>query len=149
MFQIFKTRRFFKTREKEQIMAAIGQAEKVTSGEIRVHVESHAGQDVIKRAQTVFNSLGMGRTELRNGVLIYLAVKDRKFAIIGDQGIDSVVPANFWDEAKEKMEALFKAGQFAEGVCLGIGLAGGHLANFFPCRAGDVNELSNDISEGN
>ncbi|MGE5583079.1 MAG: TPM domain-containing protein [Bacillota bacterium] len=148
MFHVYKTRHFFSTREKKQIMAAIEGAEKLTSGEIRVHVESVAGPDPLARAQRVFENLGMTKTKQRNGVLIYLAVKDRKFAIIGDQGIDQAVPANFWEDTKEKMQALFKAGKFSAGVCLGIELAGEHLAKFFPHRLGDVNELANEISEG-
>jgi uncharacterized membrane protein len=148
MFHIFKTRRFFKTRDKQRILAAIEQAEKLTSGEIRVHVESKAGDDTIGRAKEIFESLGMTKTELHDGVLIYLAVKDRKFAIIGDRGIDKAVPPNFWDETKEKMQALFKENKFADGVCLGITMAGEHLAKYFPYQSGDVNELSNEISMG-
>jgi uncharacterized membrane protein len=148
MYHIYKTRRFFKNQEKKRIIAAIEQAEKMTSGEIRVHVESKAGDDVLQRAQEVFTALAMTKTTLHDGVLIYLAIKDRKFAIIGDQGIDNVVPENFWDETKEKMQALFKESKFTEGVCLGIELTGEHMAKYFPCGAGDVNELSNDISIG-
>jgi uncharacterized membrane protein len=148
MFHIFKTRRFFNTREKKKIIAAIEQAEKLTSGEIRVHVESKAGDNVIHRAKEVFESLGMTKTALHDGVLIYLAEKDHKFAIIGDSGINNVVPENFWDETKEKMQVLFKEHKFADGVCLGIELTGEHLAKYFPCQAADVNELSNDISIG-
>lgn len=148
MIRALKIRHFFRTREKEQIVAAIQKAETLTSGEIRVHVESHAGPDPVARASQVFEVLGMSKTALRNGVLIYLAVLDRKFAIIGDSGIDRVVPKDFWNDTKEKMQALFREGKFAAGVCLGITMAGGHLAQFFPCRADDRNELSNDISEG-
>jgi uncharacterized membrane protein len=148
MFHIFKTRRFFSNKEKEKIIEAIRQAESLTSGEIRVHVESKSGKDPLLRAQEVFTSLGMTDTELRNGVMIYLAIKERKFAIIGDRGIDQVVPKNFWEETKDRMKALFKEGKFAEGICLGIASTGEHLAAYFPCQPGDINELSNEISEG-
>jgi uncharacterized membrane protein len=148
MWHVFKTRRFFNNREKQEIISAIERAEKLTSGEIRVHVESKAGDDVFARAKEVFENLGMAKTELHNGVLIYLAIQDRKFAIIGDKGIDQKVPPGFWDETKEQMQSRFKEGQFAEGVCLGIGLTGEHLAKYFPYQSGDVNELSNDISLG-
>jgi uncharacterized membrane protein len=151
MIHIFKARRFFKTNDKQKIMTAIEKSERLTSGEIRVHVESKVRNnvaDVIGRAKEVFESLGMAKTELHNGVLIYLAVEDHKFAIIGDCGIDKVVPQDFWDETKEKMQALFKEGKFADGVCLGITLAGEHLAKYFPCQMGDVNELTNEISMG-
>lgn len=142
------TRSFFKAREKEAILNVIGEAEKNTSGEIRVHVESLSGPDPVARAEAVFKALGMANTDLHNGVLIYLAVKDRTFAIIGDEGIDRAVPPNFWDETKVKMEELFRAGQFKEGVCLGIRLAGENLTRYFPCMADDVNELPDTISEG-
>jgi uncharacterized membrane protein len=142
------TRSFFKAREKDEIIKAIAEAEKNTSGEIRVHVESHSGTDPVSRAKVVFQSLGMANTELHNGVLIYLAVKDRSFSIIGDAGIDRAVPPGFWDEAKIKMEQMFRLGQFKEGVTLGIRLAGENLARYFPCLPDDVNELPNTISEG-
>jgi uncharacterized membrane protein len=148
MLKNLKTRRFFSARDKERLLAAIQAAERLTSGEIRVHVESSAGGDPIRRAAGVFEQLGMTRTQLRNGVLIYLAVADRKFAIIGDRGIDAAVPENFWEETKERMGREFQAGRFVEGVCLGIRLAGEHLAQHFPCRSDDVNELTDEISEG-
>lgn len=148
LFQIISARNFFKAREKEAILGAIGEAEKNTSGEIRVHVESHSGPNPVARAETVFKDLGMANTELHNGVLIYLAVKDRKFAIIGDEGIHRAVPPGFWDDTKARMEKLFQAGKFQEGVTLGIRLAGENLARFFPCMADDVNELPDTISEG-
>ena len=148
MFHIFKVRHFFKTKDKELIITAIEQAERCTSGEIRVHVESHSGGDPLRRAQQVFENLGMAQTEKHNGVLIYLAVHERKFAIIGDSGINKVVPVNFWNDTKEKMQTLFSEKKFAKGVCLGIELTSEHLAKYFPYEAGDVNELSNDISQG-
>jgi uncharacterized membrane protein len=148
MWKNLKTRRFFSARDKDRLLAAIQAAERLTSGEIRIHVESGAGGDPIRRAAGVFEELGMTRTQLRNGVLIYLAVKDRKFAIIGDRGIDAAVPENFWEETKELMGREFQAGRFVDGVCLGIRLAGERLAQHFPYRSDDVNELTDEISEG-
>lgn len=148
MFEALKSKPFFSNNEKEQIMTAIEEAEKCTSGEIRVHVESGSGKDPITRAKEVFEKLGMVKTDLRNGVLIYFAIKERCFAIIGDQGIDRVVPANFWEETKEQMGNFFKEGRFVDGVCYGVRSTGRHLAAHFPYKNGDVNELSNDISEG-
>lgn len=148
MLGILKNKQFFSKNEKERIVKVIEEAEKCTSGEIRVHVESGSGKDPIARAKEVFEKLGMVKTDLRNGVLIYLAAKERRFAIIGDQGIDGVVPANFWEETKEQMGLLFKEGRFVDGVCYGIKSAGQHLEAHFPCQRGDVNELSNEISEG-
>ncbi|MGE5604563.1 MAG: TPM domain-containing protein [Bacteroidota bacterium] len=147
MLGALKTKPFFSNQEKERIMAAIEEAEKRTSGEIRVHVEAGSGKDPIDRAKEVFEKLGMVKTELRNGVLIYLATKEHRFAIIGDQGIDRVVPANFWEDTKERMGLLFKEGRFVDGVCYGVKSVGEHLAAHFPYKRGDVNELSNEISE--
>jgi uncharacterized membrane protein len=144
-----KARRFFTVAEKEQIIKAIQVAESQTSGEIRVHVESSVGgRDALGRAQEVFRQLGMDRTALRNGVLIYLAVADRKFAIIGDAGIDQVVPANFWVETKEILRGHFSSGRFVEGIVYGVASVGEHLKTHFPYCAGDINELSDEISEG-
>ncbi len=150
MLGAFKARGFFTADQKERIMDAIRQAEDQTSGEIRVHVETSAGgREPMARAQTVFDALGMARTELRNGVLIYLAVSDRKFAILGDQGINQVVPEHFWEEIKDRMHDLFTEGRFVEGITSGILSVGEHLKRHFPCQSDDVNELCDDISEGN
>jgi uncharacterized membrane protein len=149
MWGISKTRRFFSAAEKERIVEAIQAAEAQTSGEIRIHVESSVGgSDPLERAKIVFRQLGMNRTELRNGVLIYLAVIDRKFAIIGDVGIDRVVPDDFWEETKEVLRGHFSAGRFLEGIVYGISSVGEHLKTHFPCSKADVNELTDEISEG-
>ena len=105
-------------------------------------------QQGIAGAQRVFAMLGMQKTAARNGVLIYLAVRERKFSIIGDEGIDRVVPPGFWEETKDVMADHFRAGRFVEGVVHGIESAGAHLATYFPRAADDVNELTDEISEG-
>jgi len=138
----------FSKKEQQSIREAIQSAEKATSGEIRICVEKTCSEDVLDRAANYFNKLGMNNTALHNGVLIYLATKDRKFAIIGDAGINKVVPENFWDSTKETMLHHFKAGQLAEGIITGIRLAGDQLAAFFPCMDDDKNELSDDINFG-
>ena len=137
---------FFAREEKKRIAQAIAAAEAKTSGEIRVHVEAESGGDPVARAQEVFARLGMDRTAARNGVLIYLAVRERRFAIIGDSGIDKVVPPGFWEETKEVMAGYFRKGKFVAGVAHGIESAGMHLAEYFPRRADDVNELTDEIS---
>ncbi len=139
---------FLSASEQEAIKAAIATAETDTSGEIRVHIENNCTGDVLDRAAYVYKSLGMSKTELHNGVLIYLAVQTRKFAIIGDQGINKVVPANFWDDIKEKMLHFFQKEEFANGLCYGIYKAGEQLKKFFPYQKEDVNELPDDISFG-
>jgi uncharacterized membrane protein len=137
---------FFSEVEKKQITDAIGQAEHNTSGEIRLHVEGHCKIDVLDRAAYVFGKLDMYKTAQRNGVLFYLAVYDRKFAIIGDAGINNVVPENFWDEIKQTILTFFKQGKFAEGLSQGIVMAGEQLKANFPYQSNDINELPNEIS---
>ncbi|MFH0758056.1 MAG: TPM domain-containing protein [Bacteroidota bacterium] len=139
---------FFSKEEKAQIKSAVQQAELNTSGEIRVHIDNHCREDGLDRAAWWFKRLGMHKTEKRNGVLFYLAVKDRKFAIIGDAGINAVTPEDFWDSIKEKMLAQFTQDAFAEGLCQGILLAGEALQSHFPYQDDDVNELPDEISFG-
>ena len=139
---------FFSTWEQNQIKTAIEKAELDTSGEIRVHVENLCKGDVLDKAAFVFKQLGMEKTELRNGVLIYLAIKDRKFAIIGDLGINSVVPEGFWDNIKKEMLVSFQKNEFCTGLCNAIEAVGEHLKKYFPYKKDDVNELKDDISFG-
>lgn len=141
-------KKFFSKQEQEDIKQAILNSELDTSGEIRVHIENVCKGDVLDRAAYVFKWLKMDRTQLRNGVLIYLAVRNRKFAIIGDQGINQVVPANFWDSTKQKMLNYFRNDEFVEGLIFGITETGLHLKKYFPHKKDDVNELPDDISFG-
>lgn len=138
---------FLKT-DKARIVAAIREAEKNTSGEIRVHIESYCPESVMDRAAHYFKTLKMHQTALRNGVLFYLAYKDRKFAILGDAGINARVPVGFWDDIKEEMLAMFRIGDFAGGLEKGILMAGQQLKTHFPYQKDDVNELSDEISFG-
>ena len=140
---------FFSSEEQNSIRLAIQNAELDTSGEIRVHVENVCKGEVLDRASHVFKQLGMNKTHLRNGVLIYLAVKTRKFAIIGDSGINKVVPPDFWNEILRKMLDHFQNNSFEQGLCEAIKSVGEHLKAYFPHKKDDVNELSDDISFGN
>ncbi len=140
---------FFSKQEQQNIKSAISLAEKNTSGEIRVHIENLCKGEVLDRAAFIFKLLEMHKTEKQNGVLIYLAVKSKKFAIIGDTGINKVVPAGFWDSIKQEMQELFILGKFSDGLCLGINKAGEQLKQFFPYLKGDTNELSDEISFSN
>jgi uncharacterized membrane protein len=139
---------FFSPLEKEEITQAIMNAELDTSGEIRIHVENTFTGDVMDRAALIFKQLGMNKTEQRNGVLIYLAVKNRRFAIIGDSGIHKVVPENYWDNIKAQMLNHFRDGRFADGLIEAITSTGDHLKKHFPRLKNDMNELSDDISFG-
>jgi uncharacterized membrane protein len=139
----------FNKDEEARIVSAVKEAELKTSGEIRIHVEKHSKLDPMKRAVEMFEKLGITKTEQRNGVLIYIATVDHKFAIIGDKGINEAVPADFWETTKELMAMQFKAGNLTEGIIAGIKNAGIQLKAFFPYEKGDVNELSDNISYGN
>ena len=139
---------FFTDNEKKQITDAVKAAELNTSGEVRVHVEGQCPEDVLDRAAHWFKTLAMHKTELRNGVLFYLAVDDHKFAILGDAGINAKVPADFWEDIKAHMLSKFKEGRFADGLAEGIRMAGEQLQAHFPYQTDDVNELSDEISFG-
>lgn len=139
----------FLTPEQEQeIVNAIVTAEKNTSGEIRVHIEGSCRIDHFSRAQVLFHLLKMDNTKDENGVLIYVAVQDRKFVIYGDKGIDRVVPKGFWERTKEVMQDHFKKGDFKQGIIAGVLEAGKELEAHFPWHHGDQNELIDAISKG-
>ncbi len=140
--------RFF-TKEQQQILVdAIKAAEKETSGEIRVHIETACNEDVLDRAAWVFKKLQMHKTKQRNGVLIYLAIASHKFAIIGDSGINAVTPDDFWDVIKEKMLSNFQHGKFVEGLMQAVESAGIALKKYFPYHTDDANEQPDEISFG-
>jgi uncharacterized membrane protein len=137
---------FFTAEQKEAIRAVIAEAEKQTSGEIRVHIENKCAGDAVECATGHFARLKMHETKDRNGILFYLAVQTRVFAIYGDTGINAKVPAGFWDEISTEMQAQFKEGLFTEGLVGGIKKAGEQLVQYFPVHPEDKNELTDDIS---
>lgn len=141
-----KASTFFTKDEQEQIREAIKLAENETSGEIRIHIETSLSGKVLDRAAWIFKRIGMHATENRNGVLFYLAVKNREFAVIGDKGINAVVPPDFWDKIKTTLQEHFRAGKFAEGLIAGVLLAGKQLRDHFPRKKDDLNELPDEIS---
>ena len=141
-------RNYFTKEEKEDITFAIKNAELDTSVEIRVHIENTCKGDAKDQAAYLFNKLEMHKTELRNGVLFFLAVKNRKFAILGDMGINQKVPENFWDDIRDTMLDHFRENKFADGLVEGITMAGKQLKEHFPYQTDDVNELPDEISFG-
>ena len=141
-------RNFFSDEEKDDIKQAILDAELNTSGEIRVHVENKHKGDVLERAALIFKQLQMHKTEQHNGVLFYLSIQNRTFAIIGDSGIDAAVSEGFWESTKSLMINHFRDGRFAQGLVEGIEEAGIQLKKNFPFQSEDVNELSDEISFG-
>ncbi|RAV30734.1 TPM domain-containing protein [Sinomicrobium soli] len=141
--------KFLTAREEEEIVKAIQEAERNTSGEIRVHIERTSGNsEPYQRAIAVFHELGMDRTELANGVIVYIAVEDRTFAIYGGKGINDVVPDDFWNSTKEVMASRFKDGHYKQGLVEGILKAGNQLKQHFPWQEDDINELPDEISKG-
>jgi uncharacterized membrane protein len=135
--------------EDQRVVEAIRQAERNTSGEIKVHIENRCKGDVEQRSLFIFDKLKLNETQLRNGVLIYLAIKDHKFAILGDKGINDMVEDGFWNDVKDLMLNQFKEGHFAEGLEQGIMRCGEKLKAYFPYQSDDINEIPDDISYEN
>ncbi len=138
--------RFLGPEDEEEIIQAIRAAEEDTSGEIRVHLEYGLGKDPMERAWELFHELKMDNTRNANGVLLYVAVHDHKFAICGDRGICKVVPEGFWDSTRDVMQAHFREGRFKEGIIAGVRTAGKELKVHFPWHPDDPNELTDEIS---
>ena len=136
---------FLATLDQPRIVAAIKDAENATSGEIRVHVQPKAGDDIRNIAERTFERLGMTKTALRNGVLLFIASEEQRFVILGDKGIDAKVPSGFWDDIAAKLTIRFKSGEYTDGIVEAIRSAGEHLAQFFPHSADDVDELPDEI----
>ncbi len=151
-----KVEDFLTSEEEAAVVEAIRIAEKNTSGEIRVHLEPHSFSmgnpkkkiDAFDRAAEVFDMLNMNNTKDSNGVLIYVAVKDRTLVIMGDKGINDIVGQDFWESTKEIIIGHFKEGNTKQGLVEGILKAGEQLKKYFPYQKDDKNELSDDISVG-
>ncbi len=139
-------KRFFSPEAEDRITTAIADAEARSSGEIRVHIERRSRGTAMQRAEQLFLDLKMDKTRDRNGVLIYLATEDHRFAIIGDSGVDRIVHSKFWEEAREGLEVYFKRAAFEEGIIELVQRVGSILEEHFPRKEDDTNELKNDIS---
>ncbi len=139
---------FLKKEEEQAVIAAIRAAEKKTSGEIRVHMETHCDYNLMDRAADIFMELNMHETELRNGVLFYFAIHKHQFAVIGDVGIHNIVGEEFWRKEVELIEGYFDDGKYQEGLVEGIERAGEVLKQHFPYQSDDINELPDEISYG-
>jgi uncharacterized membrane protein len=139
---------FLTPKEEAEIVEAIRIAECDTSGEIRVHIEQKCDIDVYEHALDVFHILKMDNTIQRNGVLLYVAVDNKSFVIFGDQGINNIVGADFWNSTRDKISSQFKSGNFKQGLIDGIKEAGKALSQHFPWDHNDKDELDNTISKG-
>ena len=145
-----KKKDFFSHEENQQLVDAIQKAEHQTSGEVRIFVESKCKYvDALDRAQEIFFSLKMNETELRNGTLIYVAVKDKQAAVFGDEGIHEKVGAKYWKDVVTKMLFQFRHEKLADGICQGIYELGEALKFYFPYHSDtDKNELPDEIVFG-
>lgn len=141
-----KIEEFLSQKEQQEIIKAIQQAERNTSGEIRVHIEKSPKKDALNQATKIFDFLKMDNTRERNGVLIYVAIDTRDLVILGDIGINDVVPQDFWESTKDAIIDEFKKGNYKKGLVDGILIAGEQLKSHFPFKKGKGNELPDDIS---
>ena len=146
--QMSLAEKFLSKTEQLAVINAIEEAEKNSSGEIRLHIEDDCKEDLMDHAAFIFEKLEMHQTDLRNGVLFYVSMKPHGFAILGDVGINQKVQSDFWDQIKEHVIASFKTGDYGKGLSEGIIMAGDQLKAHFPYQSDDVNELTNDISFG-
>ena len=139
---------FLSAQEEHAVILAIQKAEKNTSGEIRVHIEKQSKKPTLERAKEVFLFLEIHQTKQRNGVLFYVDVHNKQFAILGDEGINKLVPANFWEKEQQLVTQFFAKKEFENGLTEGILKVGEKLKEFFPYQSNDSNELSDEISKG-
>ncbi len=139
---------FLSTAEEQEIINAIREAERNTSGEIRVHIEKTTEKNALERAKEVFYFLKMDETEQQNGILFYIAVDDHKFSVLGDTGINKAVTEGFWNSIKDIVIQHFSSGNYVKGLQLAITQTGEKLKEFFPHQSRDSNELSDEISLG-
>lgn len=139
---------FLTDAERKVVAAAIAEAERATSGEIRVHIEDHIEEDLLDHAAYIFEELGMQHTRERNGILIYVCVADRLVAVLGDKGINEKVPDGFWNGTVNVLKTHFAAGEQADGLCEAVRMVGERLSTFFPPQGDDRNELSNEVTYG-
>ena len=137
---------FLAALDRTQIEDAIGTAERMTSGEIRVHIQPAARGEIRHVAERTFERLGMTKTKERNGVLLVIASEQQRFVILGDSGIDARVPAGFWDAIAAKLHDRFQRGELTAGIVEAIHSAGEQLKTYFPRAHDDRNELSNEIN---
>ncbi len=138
--------RFISKHQEEAIIQAIREAESQTSGEVRVHIQKKLNGPVVQEAQKVFFKLNMHHTRQRNGVLFFIAPENRQFAVLGDQGINEVVPPHFWEDIRDLLREHFRNGLVPEGISAAVRMVGEKLHAYFPVHTENPNELSDDIS---
>ena len=143
---VFFPRKFLTKDEGDTIINCIKEAENKTSGEIRVHFQKKIKGSVEDAAADTFLRLKMDETSERNGILFFIVPRKKVFAVMGDKGINEVVPDDFWNEIKDLLEKYFKNKQWKEGLCEAIAKTGEKLKKYFPIKEDDKNELPDEIS---
>jgi uncharacterized membrane protein len=139
---------FLTRAERDRVRDAVRNAEKRTSGEVRVHLDAAIMEGVLDHAAFVFDDLGMKKTKDRNGVLLYVSVPSRKVAVIGDAGIHVKSGQHYWDSVLELVLSHFREGRYCDGLCAGVERIGEQLREHFPYERDDMNELDDDVSLG-
>jgi len=140
---------YISLEDEKEIVEAIKKGEKQTSGEIRLHIEMNCPIDKpFDRALQVFEQLEMHKTDLQNGILIYVALKDHKLVVCGDKGINDILGQKYWEDTVTMMTGYFKNNQYKKGLIEGVTEIGQKLKQHFPFQSNDTNELSDDISKG-
>ena len=137
---------FLNEKEVKDLAAIISEAELLTSGEIRLHLEEKCNIDTQARALEVFYSMNMGNTKLKNAVLIYISYGDQKFAICGDEGIHENVSNRFWKSLRNSLRRSFEKKDFFKGISITIMECGRQLRTYFPYQHDDINELDNHVT---
>ena len=140
-----KAKEFLDQLHRAKIVAAIREAEKKTSGEIRVFISRKSIENPLEAAQGHFVEMGMEKTLERNGVLIFVAPRTHKFAVVGDVGVQTHCGDTFWTELAQEMSGHFKKSDFTSGIIHGVRKAGDLLAQHFPRKPGDKNELPDEV----
>jgi len=138
--------RLITPEDQNRLLDKIARIEKRSSGEVRIHVAGRRVKDPLRAARRTFTSLGMSATARRNGVLVFLSLPSRKFAIVGDEGIDRVTPAEYWETLRDTLAQRFAAGEYCRGLLEILDRVEEVLAEHFPYQKGDVDELPDDIS---
>jgi uncharacterized membrane protein len=140
-----KTKAFFSQLDHDRMVAAIAEAEKQTSGEIRVYVSHRKVNEVRRAAIHHFQKLGMQRTKHRNAVLIFVAPESQNFFVVGDEAVHAKCGETFWEQVAAGMQEQFRQARFTDGIIHGIHTAGKLLAQHFPRNGADRNELPDSI----
>ena len=149
MFSLFRKKQLFSKEEQHLIVSAIKEAERCTSGEVRVYVERRCSYvDALDRAVEIFHQMNMQHTQERNAVLVYVALKDHQLAVFGDEGIHQKVGSEYWNTEVIKMIHDFNRENYAVGIAGCVQDIGQALKEHFPWTDKDENELSDDIQFG-